>query len=260
MTTNVESVSTPAPTIKTEERWPLTSIIPYPNNPRIHPPEQVTALADMLKRWGPDQPIVVDEQGVILKGHGRRLAAMQAGMTEFPVVQRLGLPDVEKTAMRLADNQVPLMSTWDHKLMPLELGLLKNAGYEMGLLAFDTAQLVEWGAVTPEVVPQERGTLLELVNITIDDPKHKVELHDRYILSERHDLLCSSVISDWPVWLPLLSQGALFCPYPGVFVPFSQKAEKHPLVMVQPDPYIAGHILDRWAEVHGKDSIKKVTP
>jgi hypothetical protein len=57
----------------------------------------------------------------------------------------------------------------------------------------------------------------------------------------------------------LLTEGALFCPYPGVFVPFGERAKDHVLVMVQPDPYIAGHILDRFTEVFGQRSARKVS-
>lgn len=252
----MEEVQTPA--WPGAEVWPLDRIKPYPSNTRTHPDEQVQLLADMLRRWGPDQPIVVDEEGIILKGHGRRLGALRAKMIDFPVVQRMGLPEQDKRALRIADNQIALLAGWDNKLMTLELGTLKTAGYDMRLLAFPQPQLVEWGVLAP-APDAERGRLLELVNITIEDPKHAVEHGDHFILDERHHLLAVSVIADWPLWNPLLVHGALFCPYPGVFVPFSDKAAKHPLVMVQPDPYIAGHILDRWVEVHGKKKLTKVT-
>ena len=88
----------------------LDSIKPYPHNARTHPPAQIKLLATLMKKWGPDQAIVVDEDGVILKGHGRRLAAIEAGFEVFPIVERLGLSRDDKEAMRIADNQIALLA------------------------------------------------------------------------------------------------------------------------------------------------------
>lgn len=123
---------------------PLSWFVPYPNNARTHPPAQVAMLARMLKAHGPDQPIVVDEDRVILKGHGRWQAAGLGGLEQFTFVQRLGLTEVEKTAMRLEDNQVALLSGWDPDLIRGEIGALKSAGYDVDLLGFGEAQLVQF--------------------------------------------------------------------------------------------------------------------
>lgn len=125
--------------------WPLEAIKPYPANARTHPPEQVALLARMLKRWGPDQPIVVDEAGTILKGHGRLLAAKEAGLAEFPVVQRSGLSKTDKQAIRLADNQIALLSGWDASLIAAELGELKVADFDLSLLGFAEIDFRKWG-------------------------------------------------------------------------------------------------------------------
>lgn len=139
------------------EIWKLDDVKPYPHNPRTHPPAQVDFLAGLLLRFGPDQPIVVDEDNVILKGHGRRLAAYRASEPEFaaqhnlpeakktfPVVQRLGMSDDEKRAMRIADNQSALMSGWDGELMKFEVESLKRNGYNVALLGFGEQQLVQF--------------------------------------------------------------------------------------------------------------------
>lgn len=124
----------------------LSELKDYPRNTRTHPQAQVDKLAEMLRRWGPDQPIVVDEDDVIIKGHGRKLAGLAAGFLEFPTIKRTGLPEDEKRAMRIADNQVGLLAGWDNALMQVEVGDLKNNGYDMKLLAFSEAQLRSFGA------------------------------------------------------------------------------------------------------------------
>lgn len=105
-------------------------------------------------------------------------------------------------------------------------------------------------------VPSD-GSLLSLVEVTIDEPQHKVHRGDIWILNE-HILVCADVMKDWPIWSSHLQPGVLFVPYPGPFVPLTEKAHSIPLVMVQPDPYIAGHLLDRWTAIHGKADRREV--
>ena len=88
------------------KKWPVTDLIPYEKNAKLHPPEQIERLAATIKRFGWDQPIVVDKEGVIIKGHGRRLAAMHLGLTEVPVLVRSDLSKSEADAVRISDNAV----------------------------------------------------------------------------------------------------------------------------------------------------------
>ena len=140
--------------------WKIDKIIPYPNNARSHPASQVTLLASLFKAHGVDQPIVVDEAGMILKGHGRRLAAIEAEFAHFPVVQRFGLSEAEKIAIRLQDNQVALLSTWHPELIKAEITSLKATGFDLELLGFPVTQMEGFGIVmgtdqtAPEVIPE----------------------------------------------------------------------------------------------------------
>lgn len=134
------------PALKTK-LWPITKIKPYGRNARTHPPAQIELLAELFERYGVDQPIVVDESGVILKGHGRRLAALKVGLDSYPVVERRGLSDAEKTAMRIEDNQVALLSGWDHELVRGEIAQLSSEGYDLRLLGFGEAELVSFQTV-----------------------------------------------------------------------------------------------------------------
>ncbi len=127
--------------------WPLDRIKPFPNNPRTHPEEQIRLLAEILKRYGPDQDIVVDEDAWILKGHGRHMAAHLAGLKDFPVTIRTGLTDADKHAMRIADNQLPLLSGWAVDIVRGNVELLKAANYPIKLLGFGDAQLVQFTTV-----------------------------------------------------------------------------------------------------------------
>ena len=129
--------------------WPIDKIVPYAANARTHPPEQVALLAAILRKRGADQRIVVDDKGIILKGHGRRLAAIEAGLKTFPITQRLGLSEREKREIRLEDNQVSLLAGYDPDLLRAELSELQVMGTPLVELGFTIPQIAEYTAAVP---------------------------------------------------------------------------------------------------------------
>lgn len=143
------------------EMWPLDKIIPYEGNPRTHPSDQVEALARDMLEDGVTMPILIDEDGVILAGHGRRLGALANGFTEYPVVIARGWSKERKRAVRIKDNQRALQSGWDNGLIQAEITSLKTGGYDIQLLGFPEATLRGWGigagattAADPEAIPE----------------------------------------------------------------------------------------------------------
>lgn len=123
------------------EYWEIEKIIPYPLNNKIHSDEAVAKLAGVIAAFGIDQPIVVDEQGVIIKGHKRRLAAIKLGMKDFPVIVRADLTDGEKRASRIADNRVTEDSETDEEALKVELALLVEQDFDMSLTAYDKDEI-----------------------------------------------------------------------------------------------------------------------
>lgn len=100
--------------------WSIDKITPYENNAKRHPKEQVAKIAKSIQEFGWDQPIVVDRAGVIIKGHGRRMAALSLGLKEVPVWVRDDLTDEQVKAARLADNRAAI-SDIDGELLRKEL-------------------------------------------------------------------------------------------------------------------------------------------
>jgi hypothetical protein len=88
------------------ELWQIDKVIPYENNVKKHDSDQVNGIAESIKKFGFDQPIVVDKDGVIIKGHGRRLACLKLGLETVPVLVRDDLSEDQVKAARLADNRV----------------------------------------------------------------------------------------------------------------------------------------------------------
>lgn len=102
------------------EVWPIQSVQPYELNAKIHDKAQVARIVESIKKFGWDQPIVVDKDGVIIKGHGRRLAAIEMGFKEVPVLVRDDLTEDQVRAARLADNRAAI-SDLDSSILQKEL-------------------------------------------------------------------------------------------------------------------------------------------
>lgn len=86
----------------------ISRILPYELNVKKHDPQQVERIAKSISEFGWDQPIVVDKNMVIIKGHGRRLGALHLGLKQVPVLVRSDLDEEQVRAARLADNRVAL--------------------------------------------------------------------------------------------------------------------------------------------------------
>jgi site-specific DNA-methyltransferase (adenine-specific) len=120
---------------------PVGSIKPYANNPRDND-AAVDAVAASLKAFQFRQPIVVDEQDVIIVGHTRYKAALKLGMTEVPVHVARGLTPEQARAYRIADNQTATLATWDEDKLPLELMALQEAEFDLSLTGFPEDELL----------------------------------------------------------------------------------------------------------------------
>lgn len=125
------------------ERRSVKSLLAYPRNAREHSPQQVDQIVASMKEYGWTVPILVDEQGVIIAGHGRLMAANKIGVTEVPVMTAAGWTDEQKRAYRLADNQIPMNASWNENLR-IELTELKIANYPLEIIGFDDIQLVQF--------------------------------------------------------------------------------------------------------------------
>lgn len=109
----------------------LSKLIPYEFNNRQHSEEQINRIANSIKEFGFNQPVVIDEANIILVGHGRWLAAQKLGLKTAPVVQLKGLTEANKKAYRILDNKLQNDSTWDFNNIELELGHLEDLGFDL---------------------------------------------------------------------------------------------------------------------------------
>lgn len=110
-------------------------IKPYGNNPR-HNDGAVKAVAESIKSFGFNQPIVVDKNNVIIVGHTRWKAAKQLGLQEVPVLKADYLTDEQANAYRLADNKTGELAEWNFEKLEEELESFRSSEIDMTEFGF----------------------------------------------------------------------------------------------------------------------------
>lgn len=103
----------------------LADLVPYENNPRKNQ-KAVEAVKNSIEQFGFKNPIIVDENNVIISGHTRRLAAMELGIKTVPVVIATDLTEEQVRAFRLADNRVASFSYWDEAKLKDEIAEIND--------------------------------------------------------------------------------------------------------------------------------------
>lgn len=120
---------------------PLDAIHAYAGNAKKHPKEQVEALMRSMQRFGFLIPLLVDEAGTVIAGHGRLEAAKRLGMPEVPVIIADHLSDDERRAFTIADNRLAEQGEWDEALLSLELGDLNAHDFDLTLLGLTDSDI-----------------------------------------------------------------------------------------------------------------------
>ena len=126
------------------EHWPIERLVPYANNPRLHSEADLEKLAASMLKWGWTNPVLVDEQGVLIAGHGRVASAARLGLTQpIPVIVARGWSEEAIKGYRLADNELAARASWDPELLRNELSELKFGGFDLDLIGFEPDRLDE---------------------------------------------------------------------------------------------------------------------
>ena len=117
-------------------RWlPIESLTPDPGNARVHAPGQVARIADSILAFGFNVPVLIDEKGGVLAGHGRVLAARRLGLKEVPTITLDHLGEAERRAFMIADNRLAELASWDDERLGLELLELKTLDLDFSIEA-----------------------------------------------------------------------------------------------------------------------------
>lgn len=259
----------------------IYDLVPHERNYNRHPQEHVEILKGSLRRFSQVDDIVVKvlpgDTYKIIAHEGVSIAVLQllqAG--ECPHLEQCNITvvpehwtEVDVRGYMMASNETARHSTVDETALAKLLQEQVNAGYDLLSLGSGEETLRQMLAALNEEYQgededqkksgqseHEAGSLLSLLNVTVAEPVHTVAPGDAWFLGQ-HVLLCVHVFQDWPVWTEYLtSEKCLFLPFAGPLIPLSKKAEQNTFVMVQPDPYIAGHILDRYVDIYGESSVQ----
>lgn len=116
---------------------PTGELHPHPNNPRSHPNKQLEQIAASITRFGWTAPIIADEKGTVLAGHGRLYASTEIlGLKEVPVITKKGLTEDEKRAYVIADNKLSDNAEWRYEDLIAEIEYLGTADIDIALMGF----------------------------------------------------------------------------------------------------------------------------
>ena len=123
------------------ERRAVAALVPYARNARTHSDAQIGQIAASVREWGWTTPVLVDEQGTIIAGHGRVLAAQRLGLEDVPVMVARGWSEAQRRAYVIADNKLADNAGWDEALLRIEVADLATLGFDLPLLGFPEDEL-----------------------------------------------------------------------------------------------------------------------
>lgn len=165
---------------------PLASVKPTPGNPRTHSDKQVAQLVRSIQEFGFTTPILIDEEGFIVAGHGRHQAAEFLELKEIPAIVLHGLTPAQRKALMVADNQLPMGADWDTAALARILGELDTGDFDLTLTGFaedEIEDILTWapggvreGHTDPDAVPET--------------PKQPVTKTGDLWIMGKHRLLC----------------------------------------------------------------------
>ena len=141
------------------ERCPIAGLIPYARNSRTHTDDQVAQIAASIREWGWTIPVLVDEEGGIIAGHARVMAARKLGIDAVPCMVADGWSEAKKRAYIIADNKLALNAGWDEAALALELSEIAALDFDAMLTGFTEKEIVALsvgnpGLTDPDEVPE----------------------------------------------------------------------------------------------------------
>ena len=246
---------------------PVESLHTHPENPRRG---DVQAIAGSLERFGQMRAVIANLDGTIVAGNHTYQAAQRLGWTHIAATL-IDLTPREEAAYLIADNRHSDVATYDDRLLLEHLQRLgeddnlAGVGYTLEEITELDEQLAALDEFDPDRLDpeasaeEERGAKLDLLDVSITDPRTQLG-RGAYVRLGPHELFCESVFTGWPVWGDSLVErgdgvNVVFCPYPIPTLPLCERLVPDRLVLVQPDPWMAGHVVDKWESVHGAADI-----
>ena len=167
----------------------VDDLIPYENNPKNHPPNQIDQIVNSINEWGWTMPILIDDQNNVIAGHGRLLAAKKLSMNEVPCIVAHEWSDEKKKAYCIADNKLTENSTWSKDFLKLNFEFLIENDFDLSLTGFNADEIAD---LIPDFSVEEGLTDEDDVPEIPAEPVTK--LGDIWLCGE-HRVMCGDSIS-----------------------------------------------------------------
>ena len=164
----------------------INELKPYENNSRTHDESQIKQICESIKEYGWTNPVLIDEKGMIIAGHGRVEGAKKLDIKEVPCIVLSGLTEAQKKAYVIADNKMELNAGRNEELLKLELESLKELDFNLELTGFEEKEL----------------------NSILEEEKEREDLSDNYF--EKYEVIiikCIDEMSMQETYEKLVSEG-----------------------------------------------------
>jgi DNA modification methylase len=176
------------PSILAQIEWvPIEVLRRNPKNARTHSKKQTRQIAASIRTFGFLSPAIVDDENMILAGHGRFEAARQEGLAHVPILRFSHLTEAQKRAFAIADNRIAEQAGWDRHLLSIELGdlidLLPVEGLDVSLTGFETPEIDLLLADSATTRPTPEDAMPRM-------PRHGVTRPGDLWLLGKHRLMC----------------------------------------------------------------------
>lgn len=148
----------------------------------MHSPEQVEQIAASIQQFGFVNPVLIDQAGVIVAGHGRYAAAQLIGMAEVPVIVLGHLTEAQRRAYVIADNKIAINATWDMAKLAQEVNALAALEFDLSSIGFNERELDTLLDAEPIVIDMPRSTATQ--EAPKDDPQAEEEEENEINLSD----------------------------------------------------------------------------
>lgn len=162
----------------------IESLSTYAGNARVHTRPQIKKIATSLRTFGWTNPLIVDQDGMVLCGHGRLEAAKLIGLRVVPVIMLDHLSEAERKAYIIADNAIAEQASWSKTMLRNELRGLAELGYELELTGFDTLRIDSLLSLDDDT-----GEPDEVVPLPDESRPPVTRLGDHWVVGE-HELVC----------------------------------------------------------------------
>ena len=247
---------------------PANQLLANPSNARRHPVKQREALRGSLDTLGWVAPVFVGKSGYLLDGHARVEEALSKDENALVPVIEVDLEAHEESLFLASFDYITYLAEYDRDSLESLLQEVNTGDVRLQVMLSELAEnndlYLDFDSNSLDALDNEqididednqespdKGTLLALLNITIDEPNHQPKTGQIWQVG-KHTLCCVDVMRDWSIYTPYLkSENCILCPYPGPYIAMGSRAQDYQLVLVQPDLYVAGHILDNYERIFG---------